>query len=484
LNVKLQDEDVDMNSAVLKDEKKKKVLIVEDEETFRNLLGQIFYSEGFEVRFAENGLVAKTILSLNANQFDLVISDIKMPEMDGVTLLKDVRGIHPGTRFIMMSGFSEVIETQDAFMSGADGFLPKPFKTRHLLETVESVFRVKEEPADPSLIEEDEFSFCKIHVDEFTSASTLPSDIYIRLGDNKFVKVGREGAVIQVHRIQTYKEKKVEYFYVHNKDFQKYAGFTLRLVKAAAASKKITREQKLKLFKHTGEILLNQIFIQDLKKEDIELSQNVVNNTLNLIGEEPEIFDLINFLQTHSDSTYAHSVAVSVYSVLVAKKMCWSSQPTLLKLSLGGLFHDIGKKEIPSKLLTKERREMKADEIAIYESHPQRSKAILESLPGFPGDVIQIAFQHHENNLGTGYPLGMSQMRIHPLAKVIHLTDEFFHLCQKYRGHDDKPWNVALRELWDLRAGEIEPLPLKALMEVFDFPVPAPLLKIKPPRSA
>ncbi len=115
----------------------------------------------------------------------------------------------------------------------------------------------------------------------------------------------------------------------------------------------------------------------------------------------------------------------------------------------------------------------------MYETHPQRGKSILESLPGFPGDVVQIAFQHHENNIGTGYPLHLSQARIHPLAKIIHLADEFFHLCLKYKQMEEKPWSAALKELWELRGPEIEPLPLKALMELFDYPVPTPLLKMK-----
>jgi putative nucleotidyltransferase with HDIG domain len=461
------------------EENKRKVLVVEDEENFRALLGQFLESENFEVRFAENGLVAKTILGLNPNKFDLVISDVRMPEMDGNSLLRDIRAHNYKTRVIIMTGVSGILEPKVAMELGADDFLEKPFSMKDLLKSIEKAFRSKESLADPSLVEEDEFSFCKIHVDEFTSASTLPSDIYIRLADTKFVKVGREGAEIQVQRIQTYKEKKVEYFYVHTKDFQKYAGFTLRLAKAVASSQKVTREQKLKLYKHTSEILLNQIFIQDLKKEDIEFSENVISNTLNLIGDDPNIFDLIALMQSHSDSTYEHSVGVAVYSGLVAKKIGWTGQQTLLKLSLGGLFHDIGKKEIPVDLLTKARRDMNSDEIAMYESHAQRSKAILESLHGFPGDVIQIAFQHHENNLGTGYPLGISQSRIHPLAKVIYVTNEFFHLCQKYKGHEDKPWHAALREMWELKGPEFEPLPLKALMEVFNYPIPEPLLKIK-----
>lgn len=460
------------------DEGKRKVLIVEDDEPFRNLLGQIFEAENFIVRYAENGLVAKTILSLNTNKFDLVISDVHMPEMSGAELLKVVRGVNPNTKFIVMTGFTQMLDAKDALSLGANEFLAKPFKMKELLDTVEKVFKPKEEVENTG-DENDEFSFCKIHVDEFTSASTLPSDIYIRLAGDKFVKVAKEGAEIQVERIQTYKEKKVEYFYVHVRDFPKYAGFTLRLAKAIAGSRKITREQKMKLYKHTAEILLTQTFIENIQPEVVDFSKNIMNNTLNLIGDEPDLMDLIIMLQSHSDSTYTHSVAVSVYSCLVAKKMLWTSQQTLLKLSLGGLFHDIGKKELSPHILMKTRREMTPTEIALYETHPQRGKEILSSMPGFPTDVAAIAFQHHENNLGTGYPLGVNQIRIHPLAKIVHLCDEFFHMAQKYKGQDDKPWMLAIKELWESRGTELDPLALRALMEIFNYPIPGPLLKLK-----
>ncbi len=461
------------------DENKKCVLIVEDDEVFRNLLGQVMEAEKFVVRYAENGMTAKNVLGLKGNKFDLVISDVRMPEMDGASLLRSVRNLYPDTKFILMTGFSEILEAKHALGLGADEFLPKPFKMKELLEAVERVMKPKDDPSSGT-IEEDEFSFCKIHVDEFTSASTLPSDIYVRLTDNKFVKVAREGAAIHLERIQTYKDKKVEYFYVHVKDFAKYAGFTLRLARAVINSKKIGREQKLKLYKHTNEILVNHLFVGAINSQDMEFSQNIISNTLNVLGDEPEIFDLVMLLKSNSDAVYAHSVAVSVLACLVGKKMGWSSQQTLLKLSLGGIFHDIGKKELSPALLNKSRREMTPDEIALYESHPQRGRDILGTIPGFPADVVQIAFQHHEANIGTGYPLRLSNMRIHPLAKLIHLIDDFFHSCQKYKDESTKPWMQALAELWEMKGSEFEAQHLKALMETFDYPLPTPLLRLKP----
>lgn len=459
---------------------KRQILVVEDDEAFRNLLVQILESDEHEVRTAENGLVAKTILSLNENRFDLVITDVRMPELDGASLLRTVRAQHPATKFIVMTGFSEILEAQQAHELGADEFLPKPFKMRDLLDAVEKVFQPKPETENATYDpEQDEFLFCKIHVDEFTSASTLASDVYIRLADSKFIKVAREGAQIDIHRIRHYKEKRVEYFFVATKDFHKYSGLALRIAKAAASSKHVSREQKIKLYKHTSEILVNQVFIADLRPEDAELSKNIISNTLNVIGDEPEVFDLVLLLQSHSDLIYAHSVAVSVLSCLVAKRMNWSSQQTLLKLSLGGIFHDIGKKEISPAILNKSRLEMSSEEIAINESHPQRGKDILSQMPGFPSDVIQIAFQHHENTLGTGYPLGLSGVRLHPLAKLVHIVDEFVHGCEKFKTKEAKPWMPALKELWEMKGAEIDPHYLKALMELFDYPLPTPLLRLK-----
>jgi response regulator RpfG family c-di-GMP phosphodiesterase len=458
------------------DEAKKYVLIVEDDESFRNLLGQIMQAENYVVRYAENGLTAKNVLSLKENKFDLVISDVRMPEMDGAALLRSVRQLYPATKFILMTGFSEILEAKHALELGADEFLPKPFKMKELLDAIERVMKPKD---DSATIEEDEFSFCKIHVDEFTSASTLPSDIYVRLTDNKFIKVAREGAEIHLQRIQTYKDKRVEYFYVLVKDFHKYAGFALRLARAAMNSKKISREQKLKLYKHTNEILVTQLFVGALNAQEMEFAQNIISNTLNVIGDEPEVFDLVMLLQSNSNEVYAHSVGISVLACVVAKKLGWSSQQTLLKLSLGGIFHDIGKKELSPALLHKSRREMTPNEIALYESHPQRGRDILGTIPGFPADVVQIAFQHHETNIGTGYPLGSASMRIHPLAKLIHLIDDFFHSCQKYKHESTSPWMLALSETWEMKGSEFEGQHMRALMETFAYPLPTALLRLK-----
>ena len=67
------------------------VLIVEDDPTFRRLLVRSIEMQGFHTREAENGLVAKTIFDLNEKELKLVISDIRMPALDGIGFLAHVR---------------------------------------------------------------------------------------------------------------------------------------------------------------------------------------------------------------------------------------------------------------------------------------------------------------------------------------------------------------------------------------------------------
>ncbi|GEM_PF-3389320 len=82
----------------------------------------------------------------------------------------------------------------------------------------------------------------------------------------------------------------------------------------------------------------------------------------------------------------------------------WTAPSTLYKVSLAGLFHDIGYKELDRELITKKRALLTSDEIHLIESHVTRGRDIILSLAGIPEDIALIVYQHHEDCLGQGYP--------------------------------------------------------------------------------
>lgn len=111
------------------------ILVVDDEPGIRELMREILEEEGYEVRMAENGAAARA--ALDAKIPDLVLLDIWMPDVDGVTLLKEWKTQGRLTMpVVMMSGHGTVHTAVEATRLGAFDYLEKPVSYKHLLETV------------------------------------------------------------------------------------------------------------------------------------------------------------------------------------------------------------------------------------------------------------------------------------------------------------------------------------------------------------
>jgi len=110
------------------------LLIVDDELGMRQFLTHLFQREGHTVRVAENGREAMALLHQEAS--DLVLSDIRMPDMSGIELLRAVRELMPDVEVIMMTAFANVDTAREAFLLGAYDFVQKPFDNDLLKETV------------------------------------------------------------------------------------------------------------------------------------------------------------------------------------------------------------------------------------------------------------------------------------------------------------------------------------------------------------
>jgi len=109
------------------------ILLVEDEPVLREIIAAWFERFAGRVLTAANGPEALDILA--ANSPDLVVSDVRMPVMDGVTLLKKLRARGDQPPVILISGFSDT-DAREAYDMGAEAFLQKPMERHDVVETV------------------------------------------------------------------------------------------------------------------------------------------------------------------------------------------------------------------------------------------------------------------------------------------------------------------------------------------------------------
>jgi DNA-binding NtrC family response regulator len=117
---------------------KPKILIVDDEERFRNTMCKLLTVEGFEASTAGSGTQA--LEELRQRAYDVVILDVRMPEMTGVQVLAEIRKIDPEIEVIIMTGYASVDTAKEIMRIGAYDYLLKPYAINELIEKIDAAY--------------------------------------------------------------------------------------------------------------------------------------------------------------------------------------------------------------------------------------------------------------------------------------------------------------------------------------------------------
>jgi len=112
----------------------KRILIVDDEESFRHMLSVILKKEKYEVETASNG--EEALQKVISTPFDQILCDIRMPQMDGLEFLKEVQKAGVESTIIMMSAYGTIDTAIEAMKLGAYDYISKPFKTDEIILTL------------------------------------------------------------------------------------------------------------------------------------------------------------------------------------------------------------------------------------------------------------------------------------------------------------------------------------------------------------
>ncbi|MBM9520695.1 sigma-54-dependent Fis family transcriptional regulator [Desulforhopalus vacuolatus] len=127
------------------------VLLVDDERSMRDFLKILLKKEGFDVRTAGDGTQALEMLAERGA--DLVLSDIRMPGMNGIELLEQVKGLYPGLPMVMVTAFSSPDDAVQAMHNGAFDYISKPFNVNELKSVIHAAINsgngYTEEPSTP-----------------------------------------------------------------------------------------------------------------------------------------------------------------------------------------------------------------------------------------------------------------------------------------------------------------------------------------------
>ena len=118
----------------------KRILVVDDEENARVALSKILTHDGYEVSSAGNGLEALNFL--RSNDVELIITDLNMPEMNGLMFLRELNRSYPTSKVIMITAYGEVESYLEAITLGAFEYINKPVKYDDLKKVIDKISNV------------------------------------------------------------------------------------------------------------------------------------------------------------------------------------------------------------------------------------------------------------------------------------------------------------------------------------------------------
>lgn len=426
-----------------------KILIADPDLEWANGAKKFFTERNYEVDSATNGKDAQ--LKIYNNQYFTIILNLQITNHSGFQVLKFIKSNHPGQRVIALLENEEIFEdgtiTKESIgRMGAGEMLVKPFEFEELLGVLEGnqtfgeileALPQRTGASDEVECSKSDADFTKVRIEEFLSGSKVIFDIYVRLAENKYIKILHAGDSFSKERIIKYRdEKKVQHLYFTNQDRKKYIRMANHIGNKFLCSPKLPSEKKVEIMRNLTEKFLEEVASEGMKPQVIDQGKQVCTNVFNLIENDENLWKLMREMVELDPSMYTHSYLVCLYASMLVKQFDWQSQVIIETIALSSVFHDIGKVKLDPAIREKRPDEMTDEEIQLYKAHPKMGAEMIENNPMITSSVKQVIAQHHEASDGSGFPAGLKDQKILTISKIVFLADEFTHFIVD---HEIKP---------------------------------------------
>lgn len=230
-----------------------------------------------------------------------------------------------------------------------------------------------------------------------------------------------------------------------------------QFIKAAGTTKKVT----------------NNLLVRT--QESIDEANKLVQQMVDIFLSDRDVAIHVMNDKIGMEETYVHALNVTVLSLMVAKDMKLTPEEIKL-LGIGALFHDIGKKEIPNKVVLKIDPLTKAER-EFLQMHCEYGVNIAKKV-GFPQPVIEIIYQHHECHDGSGYPRGLRGDQISTLSQIVAIVNAYDNLCNHIDIANSLTPHEALSLMFAQQRAKFAPVPLNVFIHSLGVYPPGTVVKL------
>ncbi len=447
---------------------REKILVIDDEDSIRSLSVDILEKLQYHVRTASNG--QEGILLFEKEKFDLILTDVKMPKMDGLDVIRHVRSKNNEVPIIIITGYGTLDIAIKSLRLGAQGFLLKPFTPSELIgsvaEALEKTRLLKENIRMRALMPL--FEVSKEIIGEVDPKRLLKLIVDIAVKETKADKVWL-ALTDEGNSRMTLKE-----YYGLTPQFirdfaHEYSDIIASLIVKEkkpyliSPDKKLPQElEKIRVIEEISSAIFVPLTIrsntigimcicristkQPFTPADVELI-SVLGGQAAAAIENARLYEkleqsylstiitLSGVVEARDQYTDKHMKDISEYSVQIAKKLKLPDNE-IENIRKAALLHDLGKISVPDNILMKAGK-LSEEEMHVIKKHPSNGAKLIEKVE--PLKHARVIIKHHQECFdGTGYPDGLKEKDIPLGARIIAVADAFGAMTT------DRPYRKAL----------------------------------------
>ncbi|MBI1849080.1 MAG: response regulator [Planctomycetes bacterium] len=427
------------------------ILIVDDEPRIRELMLEILESDGFRVVACESG--PRALERLRRDSFQLILTDLMMPGMDGLTLVRKARALDPTLAAVILTGHASTDSAVSALRSGVDDYLVKPFEVDELREVIRRTFERQRE----RLASEELLAMLGAARPADESASTTLHDrircaqAELQAAESKLHRRTRELEVLrEITRTGAYGydldgwlEHSLEAIcrgldVAHGRIFLEDEGRLRVRVRFGAESASSAHEfvsvplragnksiGLLHLAGRNGAGGFPSGVAEALAAMAGGIAAAIENHRLVKCVRETQLqatYALVQGMEAKDSYLRGHSDRVTRYALDTARAIGLPAESQAV-LRYAGQLHDVGKIGVPEAILHKPGK-LEPEEFETLKTHVEIGAQIVKHLD-FLGEARPVIRHHHERWDGKGYPAGLAGGEIPFLATIIAVADSY-----------------------------------------------------------
>lgn len=461
-----------------------RVLVVDDEATIRDMLAEFLEFERFQVDTAADGMAALEVL--DGRHFDLVLTDLKMPRMGGITLLEQMAVHAPSTLGVIMTGFGTVETAIDAMKRGAYDYILKPFKLDEVLHVVHRAIEKKRMQQENirlkqalSLYQVSEAIGASLSLEQVietvmqSAQSEVSADLtctWLEDGSGGYIErdrrvsdtvptggidLGEIDAKKVLSRLQDNRP-----LLVHSEDAHEFfEGGKTAPLKSFLAVPMRARGRSIGFLAAAS--LSSGAPIEEGQRKLLSIIASrggaAIENARLFSDLQATFQQTIEGLATSIDKmdryTAGHSERVATYAVHLAQRLGLDEEEQEI-IRQSALMHDIGK--IGCVLKLNKPGKLTDDEYEAFKRHPGYGRDIIRPIK-FLHPLIPGVHLHHERFDGRGYPLGLKGKKIPLMARIISVADTYDAMTSDRSYRRALPHEVSVAEIDRCSGSQFDP---------------------------